>query len=206
MVGPVFLVNRHFILLDNQHVQVAGTVHRVVQVKESVLVTASCGSERRALYVFVTLESMGTETSSVCQPGHENCPPSKMGLCSLLHQKMVPVSTRLALAEPWDLLLWMKCSKDGGMPVLSLASRGILSSLRTPHPWEEPGLACWTRGGHRSRHGHPTEATMVQPQRQPGNSVQTQGMATRITTQQNRAQTASAQNTKRNKCLFENGL
>ena len=78
MVGPVFLVNRHFILLDNQHVQVAGTIHRVVQVKESVLVTASCGSERRALYVFVTLESMGTETSSVCQPGHKDCPPSEM--------------------------------------------------------------------------------------------------------------------------------
>lgn len=31
----VFLVNRHFILLDNQHVQVAGTIHRVVQVKKS---------------------------------------------------------------------------------------------------------------------------------------------------------------------------
>ena len=37
----------------------AGTVHRVVQVKEPVLVTASCGSERRAFYVFVTLQSTG---------------------------------------------------------------------------------------------------------------------------------------------------
>lgn len=70
MVGPVLLINRHLILLDNQHMQVAGTIHRVVQVKESMLVTASCGGERRALYVFVTLESMGTETSSVCQPGY----------------------------------------------------------------------------------------------------------------------------------------
>lgn len=65
VVGPVFLINSHLVFLDNQHMQMAGTVHRVVQVKESVFVTASCWGERRTFYIFMTLESRGIRRERV---------------------------------------------------------------------------------------------------------------------------------------------
>lgn len=78
VVGPVFLINSHFILLDNQHMQMAGPIHCVVQVKESVFVTASCWSECWTFYIFVTLESIDIMRESVCNCGDNDSPHFEM--------------------------------------------------------------------------------------------------------------------------------
>lgn len=57
MVGPVLLIDGHLVLLDDQHVQVAGAVHGVVQVEEPVLVPAGRRGECRTLYDLPTLQS-----------------------------------------------------------------------------------------------------------------------------------------------------
>lgn len=80
VVGPVFLINGHFILLDDQHVQMAGTIHGMVQVKESVFVTAGCRGERWTFYILVALESRGMMRRSVCEYNHDHSPPFEMGL------------------------------------------------------------------------------------------------------------------------------
>lgn len=45
MVGPVFPVEGHFILLDHQNVQVLGSLHGMVDVEKPVLLAARCGCE-----------------------------------------------------------------------------------------------------------------------------------------------------------------
>ncbi len=45
VVGPVFPVERHFMLLDHQNVQVLGPLHGVVDVEQAVLLTARGGCE-----------------------------------------------------------------------------------------------------------------------------------------------------------------
>lgn len=49
MVGPVFTVEGHFILLDYKQVKVADAFHGVVEVQEAVLVAPARWSEDRTL-------------------------------------------------------------------------------------------------------------------------------------------------------------
>ena len=104
MVGPVFLINRHFILLDNQHVQMAGTIHRVVQVKEPVFVTASRGSERRTLYVFMTLESTGIKKQVFVSTATTIPLPLKRDFAASSIKRWHLFPHSLHLAQAWDLL------------------------------------------------------------------------------------------------------
>lgn len=132
----------------------------------------------RAAFGICRLESMGTETSSACQPGHKDWPslPEDVTLaafsirrwCLFLHA-LHSLSLGTCLQMKCSMMVACLCSEPG--------LQRHLSSLRTPHPRGEARLVCWTRRGHRTRHGHPTEATRVQPHCQPGNSLQTQGMA-----------------------------
>lgn len=59
VVRPVFLINGHFVLLDHQHMQMVGPIHRMVQIKESMLMAAGRWSEGWALDVFVVLQRSG---------------------------------------------------------------------------------------------------------------------------------------------------
>ena len=49
VVGPVLLVDGHLVLLDDQDVEVRGSVHGVVEVKQAVLMAARGGGEDGAL-------------------------------------------------------------------------------------------------------------------------------------------------------------
>lgn len=49
VVGPVFSVKWHFILLDYQEVQVADAFHGMVEVQESMFVTSTRWGEDRTL-------------------------------------------------------------------------------------------------------------------------------------------------------------
>lgn len=78
VVGPVLLVNGHLVLLDDQHVQVAGAVHGVEQVEEPVFVPAGRRGEGRAFYVLVTLGRGGERREGVRRHSRDDSPPSEM--------------------------------------------------------------------------------------------------------------------------------
>lgn len=50
VIGPVLLVDSHLVFFDDQDVQVSGSVHGVVEVKQAVLVPTRGGREYGTLY------------------------------------------------------------------------------------------------------------------------------------------------------------
>lgn len=72
VVGPVFLINGHFVLLDHQHVQMVGPIHRMVQIKEAMLMAARRRGEGWALDVFVVLRSSGIARGGMRKCRHKD--------------------------------------------------------------------------------------------------------------------------------------
>lgn len=55
VIWPVFLIDCHLVFFDDQDVQVGGSVHGMIEVKQTVLMATRGGCKYRTLYAVRTL-------------------------------------------------------------------------------------------------------------------------------------------------------